>query len=416
MDDFRYSLKRRRLERQLQVPTNLRRNAAIAAASEKSYGRQSTTISAESSDVLLRWMGTSDPVNNDIPETFKQEGKEWTTFTDDTTGGTSQAGNQTGQTAQPISVPRHFFTTRPLPRPSCSTSLPLLLRETIGFWRTRSINWSEMVCGKDANDSCAKDVAVEPGQVSHAISAVVLDFETTGFSPFHDHIVEVGCVEVCWTPPHRSAQPPLRGATGEVIYGDDNILSGTWSRGQRRLHRFVRPPTRSIPSRAVKVHGLTAAHLQFAEHWPSVAADLVQYFGDLGGNGDGVPSTTAAPSAGFTRSIVRLPPIIAHNASFDARFLEVHLSRCGYDVVWHPRYPITCTQSWIRSIAPHHRYDLNSACSLLSVEEVVDRGSAHHNALEDAMLTARLFLSMCTWWTAEAEVPRACLSTCSGCE
>ncbi|KAG5496340.1 hypothetical protein JKF63_02642 [Porcisia hertigi] len=248
------------------------------------------------------------------------------------------------------------------------------------------------------------DCASGAASASVAFSCVVLDLETTGFSPTADEILEVGCVELQWTPPSPSSStgskhvglcaPPLE---RQSICAD---LGGLWTRGRRVFHRYVRPSnSRRISAAATAVHGITWEMVQHCAPWSTVACELVAFLVQIRAE---TPITTLAHGEGLQLGgscAVHLPPLVVHNASFDARFLEHHLRRCGYQIFWHPHYPLTCTRQWAQVAYPHVANNLDALCAFLRIDGAADRSAHHHGALTDAKLTALLFLQMCRHWT-----------------
>ncbi|KAG5495591.1 hypothetical protein GH5_03256 [Leishmania sp. Ghana 2012 LV757] len=239
---------------------------------------------------------------------------------------------------------------------------------------------------------------------SAPFSCVVIDLETTGFSAVADEILEVGCVELRWTPPSRTA------STGPKHVAPDapslekrsvcDVVEGLWTRGGRGFHRYVRPSNpRRIPAAATAVHGITWEMVQHCAPWPVVASELAAYLALI--RADTLATTPAPPETaqlGMHRAL-HLPPLVAHNALFDARFLEQHLWRCGYQIFWHPQYPLTCTREWAHVAFPHLASNLDALCQFLSIDGVADRAANGHGALTDATMTALLFLRMCRLWT-----------------
>ncbi|GET91622.1 DNA polymerase III epsilon subunit-like exonuclease [Leishmania tarentolae] len=236
-------------------------------------------------------------------------------------------------------------------------------------------------------------------------SCVVVDLETTGFSATKDEILEVGCVELRWTPPsHMISAGSTQAAHCATLWEEQSVcgvIEGLWTRGGRVFHRYVRPSDpRSISAAATAVHGITWEMVQHFSPWPVVASELVAYMALIGGDAL-VPASAQLEDVqlGGYRA-VHLPPLVAHNASFDARFLEHHLRRCGYQIFWNPQYSLTCTRQWAQVAYPHLASNLDALCAFLSIDGAAARASNGHSALTDATLTALLFLQMCRRWTA----------------
>lgn len=242
-----------------------------------------------------------------------------------------------------------------------------------------------------------------PGCLSAPFSCVVVDLETTGFSATADEILEVGCVELRWTPPSQTtstdpkhAAPCAPSLEEQSMCG---VIEGLWTRGGRVFHRYVRPSDpRRISAAAAAVHGITWETVQNCSPWPVVARELVAYMALVGADAPVSASAQLEAAQLGGQRAVHLPPLVAHNASFDARFLEHHLRRCGYQIFWHPRYPLTCTRQWAQVAYPHLANNLDALCAFLSIDWAADRAANGHDALTDATLTALLFLQMCRRW------------------
>ena len=104
---------------------------------------------------------------------------------------------------------------------------------------------------------------------------IVFDTETTGLSPENgDRLVEIGAVELI-----------------------NHIPTG------RTYHQYINPE-RSVPEEVVAVHGLTEEFLKDYPVFAEVAAAFVEFVGE-----DGV--------------------LVAHNASFDIKFINFELKKLG---------------------------------------------------------------------------------------
>ena len=104
---------------------------------------------------------------------------------------------------------------------------------------------------------------------------IVFDTETTGLSPENgDRLVEIGAVELI-----------------------NHIPTG------RTYHQYINPE-RSVPEEVVAVHGLTEEFLKDYPVFAEVAAAFVEFVGE-----DGI--------------------LVAHNASFDIKFINFELKKLG---------------------------------------------------------------------------------------
>jgi DNA polymerase-3 subunit epsilon len=163
--------------------------------------------------------------------------------------------------------------------------------------------------------------------------SVVLDLETTGFSPHRgDRVIEIGAVAV---------------AAGEIV---------------AEFQSLIRVP-RAIPWQASQVHGITDAMLAGQPLPEKVYPELYEFIG------------------GST--------LVAHNARFDLTFLRYELGLLG--LALNNRH--LCTLELARRRLPHldnHRLE-TIARHLLGPLPVETR---LHRAFDDARLTARVWLAM----------------------
>ena len=166
---------------------------------------------------------------------------------------------------------------------------------------------------------------------SNAASVVVLDFETTGLSPGNgDRAIEIGAVKIkdgCVTERFQSLMNP----------------------GQR-ISGFIESYT-----------GITNKMLTKAPPCKEVMRDFAEFIGTY--------------------------DLVAHNASFDKRFLDAELKRirCDYSGEF------ACSMLVARRIyqtAPNHKLE-----TLVRLNRILVNGS-FHRALSDAEMTANLWLSM----------------------
>lgn len=159
---------------------------------------------------------------------------------------------------------------------------------------------------------------------------VVVDIETTGFSPIGDDIIEIGAVRV---------------KAGNVA---------------ERLHSFVRP-SKPIPPEVQRLTGITQ---QMVEDAPEAVAALRKFFE-------------------FARGAI----LVAHNAAFDFGFLRYHGRKHFGDL---PDYAVLDTLMLSRALLPNLRsFSLENVC-----REVGVRLSEHHRADADAEATAEVLLAL----------------------
>ena len=162
---------------------------------------------------------------------------------------------------------------------------------------------------------------------------IILDTETTGLDPASgDRVVEIGAVEVL------NAIP-----TGNVF------------------HVYINPE-RDMPEEAFRVHGLSATFLADKPRFADVVDDLVAFIG-----GD---------------------RIVAHNASFDAGFLNHELTRCGRAVI--PSHLVIDSLA----IARRKHSGANSLDALCGRYGIDASRRTKHGALLDAELLAEVYLEL----------------------
>lgn len=162
---------------------------------------------------------------------------------------------------------------------------------------------------------------------------VVLDVETTGLSPQHGaRIIEIGAVAV---------------ENSQCVAEFETLIDcGV-----------------AIPRAAWEVHGITAEML------------------------DGQPAPEEALSS-FMDFAAR-STLVAHNAKFDIGFLRHELGRLGMGM--YNRY--VCTLQMSRRLYPQlPNFKLDTVCNFLLDE--ADLNVNRHRALDDARLTAKIWLRM----------------------
>ncbi len=164
-----------------------------------------------------------------------------------------------------------------------------------------------------------------------ASSIVVLDFETTGLSPDQgDRAIEIGAVKL---------------ESGIEVDKFQALMNPG-----RRINSFIENYT-----------GITNRMLAPAPSCAKVMAEFADFIGDSN--------------------------LLAHNASFDSRFLAAEFARIGRDVVGE----FSCSLLVARRIyqdAPNHKLG-----TLIDYKNFAADGS-FHRALFDAQMTAKLWLSM----------------------
>jgi DNA polymerase-3 subunit epsilon len=132
-----------------------------------------------------------------------------------------------------------------------------------------------------------------------------------------------------------------------------------------RLYGLIRPPVPVdyFAPANVRVHGITASMVARAPEWPKALRAIRQFVGeDL---------------------------LVAHNAPFEA---SVIIQACGHTGDEIPGLRIMCSLATSRRLHPdRERHGLVHMARLLGVPE-----GEHHNALDDAEMSANVMSSLAT--------------------
>lgn len=166
---------------------------------------------------------------------------------------------------------------------------------------------------------------------------IVFDTETTGFDPAKgDKIVEIGAIRIY--DKMRTNDP------------------------KDTFHLLVNPE-RDIPQEVVKVHGITNEKVKDAPVFKDIADDFLAFIGDA--------------------------PLVAHNASFDMKFLNAELQQIGVSALQNE---VVDTLPIARRQFPGARATLDALCSRFEVD-LSER--TFHGALLDSQLLADVYLHLC---------------------
>lgn len=165
---------------------------------------------------------------------------------------------------------------------------------------------------------------------------IVFDTETTGFdAEGDDRVVEIGCLELINHMP-----------TGETY------------------HQYINPE-RDMPMGAFEVHGLSADFLSGHGVFAAVADSFLEFVGDS--------------------------PMIAHNATFDVRFINAELARLGKPPLVEDR--IIDTLAMARNKFPGAQNSLDALCRRFDIDTST-REKDGHGALLDSELLAEVYLEL----------------------
>ena len=163
---------------------------------------------------------------------------------------------------------------------------------------------------------------------------IVVDTETTGLDPLRgDRLVEIGCVELFNHMP-----------TGQSF------------------HRYLNPE-REMAQEAYAVHGLSTEFLADKPLFSAVADEFLAFVGDA--------------------------PLIIHNASFDASFINAELERIGRSAL--PRERLVDTLLLARRKHPGVSNRLDDLCSRYAID---NSHRTKHGALLDAELLAEVYVDL----------------------
>jgi DNA polymerase-3 subunit epsilon len=202
---------------------------------------------------------------------------------------------------------------------------PVLARRIVGLALDRAPqSLPDRLSPRDLRPAAEFDVADQP---IASVDFVVVDLETTGLDVEGASILEIGAVRV--------------------------------SRLQAvdRFETFVRPPGK-LPRAIVALTGIRDAMVAEAP-------------------------TQKSALRSFARWLDRTPtaPFVAHNASFDHRFVARGLDLCGLPPY---RGAVLCTRKLARRLVPElGRYNLDHLCAHFGISNC-----ARHRALGDAEATA----------------------------
>ncbi|SNY90514.1 DNA polymerase-3 subunit epsilon [Cohaesibacter sp. ES.047] len=167
-----------------------------------------------------------------------------------------------------------------------------------------------------------------------ALREIVFDTETTGLDPFTgDRVVEIGCVELINHLPTPN-----------------------------NYHVYINPE-RDMPEEAFKVHGLSEEFLSDKPKFAEIAQDFHDFIKDT--------------------------PIIAHNASFDVKFLNWELEKAGFAKIDNDL--VIDTLAMARQRFPAGPNSLDALCSRFSIDSTK---RTLHGALLDSEILADVYLEL----------------------
>tara|TARA_A200000113_G_C8870955_1_gene356640 strand:+ start:383 stop:1090 length:708 start_codon:yes stop_codon:yes gene_type:complete len=166
---------------------------------------------------------------------------------------------------------------------------------------------------------------------------IVFDTETTGFDPATgDKIVEIGAVRIY-----------------DKMRTDD----------PRDTFHVLVNPERDIPEEVVKVHGITNEKVKDSPIFADLADDFLAFIGNA--------------------------PLVAHNASFDMKFINAELEQMGKPALTNE---VVDTLPIARRKFPGARATLDALCARFEVDL---SARTFHGALLDSQLLADVYLHLC---------------------
>ena len=163
---------------------------------------------------------------------------------------------------------------------------------------------------------------------------IVFDTETTGLDPSVERVIEIGGVEL-W----------------------NHIPTG------REFHVFIRPEGRKVDPAAFDVHGISDEFLADKPVFSEVLDDFLDFFSE--------------------------GRLIAHNATFDMRFLNAELARLGRPPIGMER--VLDTLEMARRKFPMAPATLDALCSRFSIDT---SRRDKHGALLDSQLLADVYIEL----------------------
>jgi DNA polymerase-3 subunit epsilon len=161
---------------------------------------------------------------------------------------------------------------------------------------------------------------------------VVVDLETTGFSPARDRVIEIGAVAV---------------EGGGIV---------------EEFHSLI-DPGRTVPGQAQRVHGITDEMLRGQPLPDEILPDFHRFIGQS--------------------------RLVAHNAPFDLGFLRGEFARLGFGLANRYHCTLQLSRRALPSL-PNHR--LETVARHLFGR--LDDKERLHRALADARLTARVWMAL----------------------
>ena len=164
---------------------------------------------------------------------------------------------------------------------------------------------------------------------------IILDTETTGLDARGgDRLVELGCVEIVERRP-----------TG------------------REFHHFINPEDRQVHPDAERIHGLSNAFLRDKPPFRTIVVDFLNFIGNS--------------------------PLVIHNATFDAGFLNMEFGRLKLPEL--PTARLIDTLAMARRKHPAGPNSLDALCKRYGID---NSKRTKHGALMDSLLLASVYIEL----------------------
>lgn len=172
---------------------------------------------------------------------------------------------------------------------------------------------------------------------------VIFDTETTGLDPLSgDKIIEIGCVEM------------IDGRLTENFF-----------------HTYINPE-KHIPEDVVKITHITDEKVANSPIFKDIATKLMDFFNK---NTEKTDKTI----------------LVAHNASFDIKFLNHELKLIDMDNL--DRFEVIDTLDLARKRFPNQKATLDILCEKFNIS-LEERQKEGHGALTDSKILAKVFLEL----------------------
>ena len=175
------------------------------------------------------------------------------------------------------------------------------------------------------------------------IRYIVFDTETTGLDPFTgDKIIEIGCVEMF-----------------------DKVITG------KTYHQYVNPE-KQLSQEIIDITHITDEELKDKPVFKYIAQDFLNFISEK--------------PAGIDKNV-----LVAHNASFDIKFLNHELKTTGFNNL--SSFEVIDTLDIARRKFPNQKATLDMLCEKFGIS-LEERRKEGHGALLDAKILADVFIKL----------------------